>query len=170
MFLFYDGPTPPPGVFDIFTDIGPLVNNCKTRSYYDLLTYNDFAVIKGSIYTITTETFPLPSVENGVDVMSAIYANWKNTTQGILEVAGLIGSIAFQPIPKRLARKAREMGGDLLDLDDDVDRIIIEFNCMFRSTPDLLQLITSQTHTGPTSMTTQSTRLPSSSIKVLAIL
>ncbi|CAO2657439.1 Nn.00g035650.m01.CDS01 [Neocucurbitaria sp. VM-36] len=124
----YDGPTPPPGVFDIFTDIGPLVNNCETRSYYDLLTYNDFAVIKGSIYTITTETLPLPSVDNGAEVMGAIHAHWKNTTQGILGVAGIIGSIAFQPIPKRLARKAKDMGGDLIDLDDDVDRIIIEFN------------------------------------------
>ena len=59
MFLFYDGPTPPAGVFDIFLEIGPLVNDCKTRSYYDLLSYNDFAVVKGSNYIITTETFPL---------------------------------------------------------------------------------------------------------------
>ncbi|KAF1842341.1 FAD-binding domain-containing protein [Cucurbitaria berberidis CBS 394.84] len=128
MFLFYDGPTPPPGVFDMFTNIGPIVNNCKTRSYYDLLKYNDFAVVKGSIYTITTETVPLPSFENGAEVMGAIYNNWRNTTKGILGVAGVIGSIAFQPIPKRLARKARELGGDLIDLDDDVDRIVIEFN------------------------------------------
>ncbi|OAL56655.1 FAD-binding domain-containing protein [Pyrenochaeta sp. DS3sAY3a] len=128
LFLFYDGPTPPPGVFDVFTSIGPTVNNCKTRSYYDLLTYNNFGVLKGSIYTITTETLPLPSKENGAEVMGAVYKNWRSTTKDILSVAGLIGSIAFQPIPKRMARKAKEMGGDLIDLDEDVDLLIMEFN------------------------------------------
>ena len=39
-----------------------------------------------------------------------------------------MGSIAFQPIPKTMARKARQMGGDLIDLDDEVDRIMLEFN------------------------------------------
>ncbi|KAH3920839.1 hypothetical protein HBI56_011090 [Parastagonospora nodorum] len=131
MFLFYDGPKPPAGVFDIFTDIKPLTNDCKTRSYYDLLTHNNFGVIKGSIYTITTETMPVPSVENGAEVMGAIHTNWKKTTRDILGVAGIIGSIAYQPIPKILARKAREMGGDLLDLDDDVNRIIMEFNLSY---------------------------------------
>jgi len=107
------------------------VNNCKSRSYYDLLTYNNFGVLQGSIYTITTETIPLPNVANGADVLGAIHANWKNTTQSILGVAGLIGSIAFQPVPKVLARKARERGGDLIDLDEDVDRIILEFNLSY---------------------------------------
>ncbi|KAF2030280.1 FAD-binding domain-containing protein [Setomelanomma holmii] len=131
MFLFYDGPTPPPGVFDIFTSIGPIVNNAQTRSYYDLLTYNNFGVVKGSIYTITTETIPLPSAENGAEVLGAIHANWRNTIQDIFGVAGVIGSIAYQPIPRRLTRKARERGGDLIDLDDEVDRIIIEFNVSY---------------------------------------
>ncbi|KAF2823577.1 FAD-binding domain-containing protein [Ophiobolus disseminans] len=131
MFLFYDGPTPPPGTFDIFTSLEPISNNCKTRSYYDLLTYNNFGVLKGSIYTITTETIPLPSIANGAEVLGAIHANWRNTTKSILGVAGIIGSIAYQPIPKVLARKARERGGDLIDLDDDVDRIIIEFNLSY---------------------------------------
>ena len=96
-----------------------------------MLTYNNFGVIKGSIYTITTETIPLPSAGNGAEVLGAIHANWKNTTKSILGVTGIIGSIAYQPIPKMLARKAREMGGDLIDLDDDVDRIIIEFNLSY---------------------------------------
>jgi hypothetical protein len=126
--LFYDGPTPPAGVFDVFLDIGPLVNNCKTRDYDELLVYNNFGNLKGQVYTITTETFPLPDAANGAEVLGAYYENWENTTKTVLGVPGLIGVMAFQPIPKRMARKAREMGGDLIDLDDDVDRIIIEFN------------------------------------------
>jgi hypothetical protein len=131
LFLFYDGPTPPPGVFDIFTGIGPLVNNCKTRSYYDLVTYNNFGIIKGSVYIITTETLPLPNAANGAEVLGAIHANWRKTIQSISGVSGVIGSIAYQPIPKVLARKARERGGDLIDLDDDVDRIMLEFNISY---------------------------------------
>jgi hypothetical protein len=131
MFLFYDGPNPPAGVFDIFTDIKPLTNDCKTRSYYDLLTHNNFGVLKGSIYSITTETLPVPSAENGAEVLGAIHNNWKNTAKGIKGVAGVIGSIAYQPIPKTLSRKTREMGGDLIDLDDDVNRIILEFNISY---------------------------------------
>ncbi|KAF2789654.1 FAD-binding domain-containing protein [Melanomma pulvis-pyrius CBS 109.77] len=128
MFLFYDGPTPPAGVFDIFTSIGPFVNNCKTRSYYDLLTYNDFAVVKGSIYTIATETTTLPNATVGAEVLGAYYDHWRNTTKSVIGVSGIIGSIAFQPMPKGIARKAQELGGDMIDLDDSVDRIIMEFN------------------------------------------
>ncbi|KAH7078956.1 hypothetical protein BKA63DRAFT_254912 [Paraphoma chrysanthemicola] len=131
LFLFYDGPTPPPGVFDIFTNIGPLVNNCQSRSYYDLLTYNNFGVLKGSVYIITTETMPLPSAQNSAEVLGAIHDNWRKTIQSVFGVAGIVGSIAYQPIPRGLARKARERGGDLIDLDDDVDRIIIEFNISY---------------------------------------
>jgi hypothetical protein len=112
----------------MFMDVGPLLNNCKTRDYDELLTYNNFGVIKGSIYTITTETIALPDEANSAEVLGAYYDHWRNTTQSVIATAGLIGSIAWQPIPKRLARKAKEMGGDLIDLDDEVDRIILEFN------------------------------------------
>ncbi|KAF1913849.1 hypothetical protein BDU57DRAFT_324528 [Ampelomyces quisqualis] len=165
MFLFYDGPEPPAGVFDVFTDVGPLTNDCKTRSYYDLLTHNNFGVIKGSIYTITTETLPLPSVENGAEVLEAMHSHWKDTVKGVLGVAGIIGSIAYQPIPKMLARKARERGGDLIDLDEDVDRIILEFNLsyLFEIDDNTIDKATTALHQGTRSLVTgfqQSGKLP----------
>lgn len=85
-------------------------------------------MIKTEIYSIATETVPLPSAAVGADFMGALYDNWRNTTKSVMGVAGVIGSMAFQPIPKRLARKAKEAGGDMLDLDDDMDRIILEFD------------------------------------------
>jgi hypothetical protein len=40
MFLFYDGPSPPEGVFDNFTAIGPTPDTTKTfDTYYDLVCY-----------------------------------------------------------------------------------------------------------------------------------
>ena len=34
---FYDGPTPPPGVFDNFTNIPSVSGDLKTRSYLDMI-------------------------------------------------------------------------------------------------------------------------------------
>jgi hypothetical protein len=173
MFLFYDGPTPPAGVFDNFTAIGPITNNCKTRSYYDLLTYNNFGVIKGSIYTITTETIPLPSVDVGAEVLGAVYDNWRNTTESVIAVPGIIGSIAFQPIPKTLARKARERGGDLIDLDDDVDRIILEYNYsyLFATDDAKMDAATQKLYTGTRDIVTEYTakgKLPEAYLPLFA--
>ncbi|KAF2751701.1 hypothetical protein M011DRAFT_463213 [Sporormia fimetaria CBS 119925] len=117
----------------MFTNIGPLINNAKTRTYADLLTTNNFGVIKGSVYTITTETMPLTKAEDAQKVLGAVYQHWRNTTKSLISTPGLISSMAWQPIPKRLARKARELGGELLDLDDDVDRIILEYNYSYPS-------------------------------------
>ena len=35
--LFYDGPTPPPGTFDNFTNIPYISGELKTRSYLDVI-------------------------------------------------------------------------------------------------------------------------------------
>jgi len=35
--IFYDGPTPPPGVFDNFTNIPSLSSDLKTSSYADMI-------------------------------------------------------------------------------------------------------------------------------------
>lgn len=34
--IFYDGPTPPPGTLDNFTNIPTLASDLKTRSYLDM--------------------------------------------------------------------------------------------------------------------------------------
>lgn len=140
MFLFYDGPTPPAGVFDMFTSLSPITNNAKTRSYYDLLSYNNWAVLKGSFYTIATETVTLldPSTPAAVNttygVLEDCYAHWVNVSRSYAAVPGLVASMAFQPFPAAFARKAlaidQSLGGDgdLLALDDSADRVIFEFD------------------------------------------
>ncbi|KAF1985896.1 FAD binding domain-containing protein [Aulographum hederae CBS 113979] len=127
VFLFYDGPTPPPNVFKDFIDTPHVLNDCKSRSYYDLLASNNKYVLHGSIYTIATETLPLPNKEHGDEVLGALYDHWANTTASLNGVLGLVGSIAFQPVPKGLAAIAKKNGGDMLDLDE-TDRIIIELD------------------------------------------
>lgn len=140
MFLYYNGPEPPAGVFDNFTDIKPWVNNCKTRSYYDLLKFNNWAVVKGSVYTIGTETTPLPSAEHGAEIMNSYLDSWRNVSEGVQHIPGLIASVAFQPLPKTLARKAAARGGDLYDWDDGVDRIVLEFDYSFWGNGDFARV------------------------------
>lgn len=131
MFLFYDGPDPPEEVFKNFTDIKPFVNTCKTQTMSELVSGNNWAVLKGNVYQIGTETVPLPSSADGAEIMRAFFDTWSDASDGAALVPGTIASIAFQPAPRGLARVARQQGGDLLDLDDDIDRLVLELNYSF---------------------------------------
>ena len=131
LFLFYDGPTVPPGTFDNFTAIGPTLNTVRTRTYADLLAFSNWVVIKGSVVMIGTETIPLPSASNSVQVMETIHAHWRNISSSVLDVPGLVASIAYQPFPKRIAQAAQQKGTDLIEADPDADKLIIEMNYSF---------------------------------------
>ncbi|KAF2840459.1 FAD binding domain-containing protein [Patellaria atrata CBS 101060] len=128
LFVFYDGPTPPPGIFDRFTSIGPVTVTARTTEYRDYIKTTQVFVLRGQIYEMFTETMPVPSLSNGEEVMNSIFNHWMSTTDSIATVGGLIGAMAFQPIPKKMAAIAKAKGGDLLDLDDDVDLFMIDFN------------------------------------------
>jgi hypothetical protein len=88
-------------------------------------------VIKGNVVDIATETIPLPSSANAVEVMEGLHDHWRNVSGTTLLVPGIVASIAWQPFPKKIAQKARELSPDLIDADADVDRIIIEMNYAF---------------------------------------
>ncbi|KAF7526864.1 hypothetical protein G7054_g10625 [Neopestalotiopsis clavispora] len=131
LFLYYNGPEVPAGVFDNFTSIAHTIDTTKTQSMNELVSGNNWAVVKGSVYTIGTESTPLPSEANGAEVLGAYYDTWVNVSNSAALVPGLIASIAFQPLPKRIPQLARASGGDMLDFDDDVDRIIMELDYSF---------------------------------------
>jgi hypothetical protein len=132
VFLYYNGPSPPVGVFDKFMAISPFkINTCKAQSMNALLSGNNWAVVKGSVYTIGTESMPLPSLANGPEVMESIFDHWVNVSNSAALEPGLIASLAFQPLPKRLASVARAKGGDMMDLDADYDRIVLELDYSF---------------------------------------
>lgn len=131
LFLYYNGPEPPAGVFDNFTAIAHTLDTTKTQSMNELLSGNNWAVVKGSVYTIGTETTSLPSEENGIEVLQTYYDTWVNISNTAALVPGVVASIAFQPLPKGITQIAREKGGDLLDLDDSIDRIILELDYSF---------------------------------------
>lgn len=145
MFLFYDGPEPPAGVFDEFTAIDHTSTTKTWDTYYDLLKNNDFFILQyvynsfissrtkltlasGQRYTIATETTPVPNKTVGSSVLQEYYDHWYNVTEDVLSVTGVLGSIAFQPVPKTFSQKAKDRGGDLLSVPTDQNYIFIELD------------------------------------------
>ncbi|PGG97103.1 hypothetical protein GX51_07504 [Blastomyces parvus] len=137
--LFYDGEIPPPGIFDKFTDIGPIMNMTNTQKYSELLSAQDAFTINSTIIDIATETCPLPCAANP-EVLQSINNHFVTATKENQLVPGLVGTISLQPIPKSLARHAKENGGDLLDLDDSVDRLMMETHYSYTSPSDVPQI------------------------------
>jgi hypothetical protein len=131
IFLFYDGPTPPVGTFDNFTDVNPLLDTTRTRTYADLMALSNWVIVKASVVDIATETIPIPSAANAEEVMYTLHNHWRNISSITLLVPGIVASIAWQPFSKRIAQRARALSPDLIDADDSVDRIIIEMNYAF---------------------------------------
>jgi hypothetical protein len=131
IFLFYDSPTPPARIFDNFTDVNPLLDTTRTRTYADLMALSNWVIVKASVVDISTETIPIPSSANAEEVLETLHNYWRNISATTLLVPGIVASIAWQPFPKRIVQKARELSPDLIDADDSVDRFIIEMNYAF---------------------------------------
>lgn len=131
VFIFYDGPVAPPGTFANFTNAMPLLNTCKTQSYAQLIGGSNWVVVPASVVDIATETVPVPAVKHGEEVMQGIHAHWRNISGTTLLEPGIIASIAYQPFPKAIAREARKRSPDLIDAEEDGDKMIIEMNYSF---------------------------------------
>lgn len=67
--------------------------------------------MRGQRYLIGTETTPLPRKGHGSDVFQTIYDHWMNVTTSVIDTPGVIGSMALQPMPRTITKKAKEQGG-----------------------------------------------------------
>lgn len=98
IFIFYDGPVIPPGTFTAFTNGAniPILNTVRERTYADLMAFSNWVVIKGSVVDIGTETIPNASEENFEETIEGIHAFWRNMSSTVLDVPGIVASIAWQ--------------------------------------------------------------------------
>ncbi|KFH43217.1 Bifunctional solanapyrone synthase-like protein [Hapsidospora chrysogenum ATCC 11550] len=135
LFLFYDGTEVPEGIFKNFTDVGPVLNTLRVRSYSSMMKLSNWVVVEASTVHMATETIPLPSAENGTEVFNSIHVHWRAMSRTTLAVPGIVASTAYQPFPRRIAEAARARGDDLIAADPDVDRLIIEMNYSFLPGP-----------------------------------
>jgi hypothetical protein len=61
--------------------------------------------------------------------MNEIYGHWKNTSAPVVSrLVGSIASIAYQPLPRLISQMTKKYGGNLIDMGDEADRIILEFD------------------------------------------
>ena len=60
---------------------------------------------------IATETTPLPNSTVGTAPLQDIYDHFQDVSKSVLGVTGVLGSIAFQPMPRTFAQKAKDRGG-----------------------------------------------------------
>ncbi|KAK8052913.1 hypothetical protein PG996_012214 [Apiospora saccharicola] len=130
LFIFYDGVEVPAGTFKNFTDVGPTLNTCKVQTYSDLIGGSNWVIVKASVVDISTTTIPVPSLENA-GMMDEIHAHWRNLSGTTQLELGIVASVAYQPFPRAIARAARQRSPDLIDADEDVDKIIMEINYSF---------------------------------------
>jgi hypothetical protein len=150
VFFFYNGAQPPAHVFQNFTKLYSVIDTTKTRSLDDLMRFNDNFVLKNSIYTIGTETTVLPNKTVGAEVMQGFYDSWHSNAVSVRDVSGVVASIAFQPMPKRIPQISKASGGVVLDFDDSVDRIIFELDYSYWYAKDDAKIdqVMQKTYTG----------------------
>ena len=109
--LFYDGPEPPEEVFANFTKIERLFETAATKTYLQLLVEFDEYIFVGKRYTIASETTPLPSSANEPEVFGAYVEHFNNITDLIINLPGVASTVSFQPLPKSVSERAKDLGG-----------------------------------------------------------
>ena len=120
VFMFYDGPSPPPGALDDFLAIKPMIDTTKTRSYYDLTQELGGADFIGFSQAFRVATFP--NLEE--NAMTAFLDGAWNTTFSETFASGLQNFFDLQlttwepqPLSRRIQEASLAQGGNALGLD-----------------------------------------------------
>ncbi|KAF7118015.1 hypothetical protein CNMCM5793_007384 [Aspergillus hiratsukae] len=125
MFVFYDGEKPPAGIFDNFTALNPIDQTRTYDSYNDLLKAGNKYIAHGTRCSVAGETLPVPKAMSP-DVLQSIFDFWLDVNNEVLLETGMDGALAFQHVPRSIAQKALQLGGDLLDFPPDQDYILLQ--------------------------------------------
>jgi len=112
--------------------------NLQGQRYLIRVSCNQFssqaAIINGS-KGITMPNLPAP---DGYDLYWNMYSQWHDiSTTAVKKHASFIGSIAYQPFPRHIARESAARGGDVLELrESDGDLLMLEFDFSWSSRPE----------------------------------
>lgn len=100
------------------TDIELTSSNSTTSRFFSksnllLVLYHstNSHILSGQRYLIGTETTPLPNKTVGAEVMQSYHDHFVDVGNGILDVPGLISTMALQPMPRNITSKAKALGG-----------------------------------------------------------
>jgi hypothetical protein len=149
VFMFYNGVSPPAGVFDAFNAIQPISDSVKVQSYADFLNANSEFSIYGFRYLIRGTTLPNLPAPDGVDLYQYHHDTWKQYVTGGSPLLNLLGldlpavlhglfnsahvySMAFQPFPS--ASQRMNPSGNILGLDPKFgDHVWMEYDISWLS-------------------------------------
>ncbi|GIZ49729.1 hypothetical protein CKM354_001275600 [Cercospora kikuchii] len=135
MFMFYDGPTPPPGLFDEFDAIPSLFSETGTKRYAEVAESAGGAAIVGFGNSFRVITYPNLPEDQQVEFFSHYYdATYNKTFIDGLESGLDIQITGFdpQPVSVRIAEASQRQGGNALDLRPEYgDRIWFENNFLW---------------------------------------
>lgn len=137
MFLFYDGPTPPPSVFADFDAIPHLQSTTETRSYASMSQQAGGASLVGFGNSFREVTYPNMANEDAMVTFFDQYFNetFKDTfINGLRDLDVQITGFDPQPVSVRIAEASVRQGGNALGLDPrHGDRIWFENNLLWAS-------------------------------------
>ncbi|KAF2229605.1 FAD-binding domain-containing protein [Viridothelium virens] len=131
MFYFYDGPTPPAGIFDEFDKVTPISSNVSTQSYPSLLTANNAYSLSGFRYQIREGTYPNLPHDNMTAFYDYHYTSFQKQAFAYMaqSLDIQIFSFAIQPLPVALKQSSADAGGNRLGLDAaNGDTIFMEYD------------------------------------------
>ena len=128
--IFYDGATPPLGVFDKFFTIPMRTNSTKTRRYPDLLGHLGVSPFSLRVTNAVSSYPNLPS-DNITD-----FLEWQFSTgtqnpvmKSVEDFKIEVFSMTLQPIPVSLQKIHQSTGPSAFSLDpDNGDKIMIEYD------------------------------------------
>jgi hypothetical protein len=129
-FFFYDGPKPPPGVFDEFEAIKSTSSDTDTKSYYAMSQSQGGASLNGFGNSFRVNTVPNMPHDQMVEYYDAYWnitqsQAFNNSVANLLDFQ-LLGFDA-QPVPVNIAKASQAQGGNALGLDPaHGDRVWVE--------------------------------------------
>lgn len=133
-FFFYDGATPPSGIFDEFDAIESSKDTTGTTDYYNLTNYAGGAAPDGFGASFREQTFPNMPTTNMTSFFEEVYqqVNDQSLSDGVGILKLQIMGFDPQPVSVRIAAASQAQGGNALGLDPaDGDRIWIENNLLW---------------------------------------
>lgn len=131
--MFYDGPSPPPGVFDVFDDIKTISDDTKQRDFPSMTRELLNGDMKGLRFRIGINSFPCMPLANMTDFLNDHYelvkkASIEATFWDLLDFKDM--SFAVQPMPRHIMQASKDAnGGNALGLDPkNGDKVWIEYD------------------------------------------
>lgn len=134
-FFFYDGPTPPAGIFDDFDAIESISNDTQTRSYWSMSQEAGGASMTGFGNSFRVNTVPNLPHDQMVDYYNASLKftetqSFNDSLMNLLDIQ--IMGFDVQPLSHKIAQASQDNGGNCLNLDPaHGDRVWIENNLLW---------------------------------------